>query len=298
MRSRSELAVHAVVVLSWAVLPITGGEAVADAVADADLALPVAAAVFLWAWWGATLLALLVPRTVSLTLARIGVPAAPVAIAGAVAATGDVGIPTAVGLTASVVATAVVLTAPIGHRFANGSAYGAEARYPLRPPIGLLLGPLPLTWLVVTAGVAAGPLLLAGGVWWAAVVATVVGWPAAWFATRTAHQLARRWLVLVPAGLVVHDPLAMADSLLATRTNLVHVRPAPVDSEAFDLTMGATGLALEVTLVEPQTILTQADRRSAGGSLAATRKVAAVLVMPSRPGAVLRSVAERRLPIA
>jgi hypothetical protein len=176
-------------------------------------------------------------------------------------------------------------------RFVDGSSYGEERRFPLRPPGVLLLGPIEVAWVVAVAGIVTGPLLLAAEVTVGGVVALVVGLPAAALMLRALHQLSRRWLVLVPAGVVVHDLLALRDPSLVLTRQVRSIGPAPSDTTATDLTAGALGLALEIDLAEPLKIAPTGRF----GLTDELRDVSAILVSPTRPGAVLRAAAERRL---
>ena len=294
------------VLAAWALLPVTAGEALADAVAERSDAVGLVLSVLLWATWTGGLVALLVPRTSSLTAARLVVPTAVPAVGWALATTDDAGPLALGGLVLAVAAGALVLTAWVGERFANGSSYGDERRFLLRPPIPAVAGPLELLWAAMVGAVAGGPLLLAAEQWVAGAVVTAVAVPLAWFGTRAAHGLSRRWLVLVPAGLVVHDPMALLDTVLVQRSQLARLGPAPADTTATDLTMGAAGLALELDLVEPTEVLALTARHLGEqavdvqpGLAEATERVLLqrLLVTPSRPGAVLRAAAERRLPV-
>lgn len=297
-RDRLDLVLLVVLIAAWGLLPFTGGDVLADALELRSRPVVVLSAVGLWAVWGASLLCLLVPRALSLTAVRVLVPTSVPAVGWAVLDRGDGSVLAVAGMSLAAAATALVLSAPVGDRFVNGSSYGAERRFALRPPGVLVLGPLVLLWALVVLGVAAGPLLLAAQAWVAGALALLAGWPLAFAASRRAHVLARRWIVLVPAGLVVHDPLGLASSLLARRGDLVHLGPAPADTDALDLTLGALGLAVRVELREPVEVLTTAARRAAGGSYTAAGESArAVLVTPSRPGLLVREAARRRLPI-
>jgi hypothetical protein len=291
------------VAVCWLALPFTAGDLLADAGARRSAAVQWVLAVGLWLGWGVGVGTIAIARTSSLTLARYVIPAGLAATVWAaldVGADGNrtLGVTGVAGLACAAAACALALTAPFGDRSVNGSSYGAERRFALRPPTAVVLGPLPVLWAVVIAAVAAGPLLLAARSWIAGAVVLVAGWALAPVVVRRTHQLARRWLVLVPAGVVVHDPLVLTESLLVQKGNLAGIGPALADTTATDLTMGALGLAIEVKLGEPSSILTNADRRAAGGSYtAAGTVVSAVLVAPSRPGAVMRTVAERQLPV-
>jgi hypothetical protein len=105
------------------------------------------------------------------------------------------------------------------------------------------------------------------------------------------HTLARRWLVFVPNGVVVHDPLTLVDPVLLRRVTVRSCGPATADTDAHDLTGGASGLALEVRLTEPVSLLPLAPRQ--GPTELAS--VTALLVTPGRPGRVLDEARRRRL---
>ena len=91
-----------------------------------------------------------------------------------------------------------------------------------------------------------GPLLLAAQQWVIGAVLTAVGLVVVLALARALHQLARRWVVFVPAGVVVHDPLGLVDPVLLPRGWVQGFAPAPADTDATDLTMGAPGLAVEI----------------------------------------------------
>ena len=61
--------------LSWALLPLAAGDALADALADWSRA-GVVATVLLWGAWAAGLVALLAPRPWGLTALRVVAPSA------------------------------------------------------------------------------------------------------------------------------------------------------------------------------------------------------------------------------
>jgi hypothetical protein len=274
----------------WLALALCLGPALSAWLDDASAPVQWVAAVGAWGAWLAVLVATLVPSTLSLTLVRLGGPAAAVAALGALVATGA-SAATVVGLVAGLVALLVCLAPETAEVFVDGSSYGDERRMPLRTPAALLAGPAELAWAVVVAGVAAGPLLLAARQWLAGAAALAVGLPLARVAVRSLHALSRRWLVFVPAGLVVHDPLALAEPILLARTALRRLGPAPADSDALDLTGGAWGLALEARLVGPITLTRLAPRRAP----VEVADVTALLVTPSRPGRVLEEARRRRI---
>ncbi len=112
---------------------------------------------------------------------------------------------------------AVVSSAEFGRAFAQASAYGHEQRYPLRPPPAYLV-----------AAAAAWMLMSGGRTGWAtcslprsngspalscaclAIIIAVWSWPR-W------HKLSRRWLVIVPVGVVIHDHLILGETLMLRR---------------------------------------------------------------------------------
>jgi hypothetical protein len=286
-----------VLVGAWGLVPLVAGPALADALDSRSHGFRSTASVGLWLIWALTLVATLVPRTVTLTLVRIVVPAAVVAAGWAAVATPSLGIDDAVALIITVVSAAIVLAPAVGDQFVNGSSYGDERRLPLRAPGVLLLGPIELMWMVVVAGAVAGPLLLAAGVWVAGAVTLVLGWIAAWWGSRSLHSMARRWLVFTPAGIVVHDQLSVVEAMLVLRNQVTSLGPALTDSPARDLTQGAPGLALELATREPVAISPTPVRRWRGQHPVVSEEVTSVLFTPSRPGVVLTEAAARQYPI-
>jgi hypothetical protein len=208
--------------------------------------------------WGAGIVAVLLPRSASLTLLRL------------------------LGLGALLPAAAV-------DAFVDGSSYGPERRFALRTPAALRLGPIQLAWLAIVAPVVAGSLLLAAGQWVGALVLLVgaaIGAPA----LRSLHQLSRRWVVFVPAGMVLHDPIVLSDAVLFPKRIVATLGPAPVAAvdRALDVTGQATGLVLELELTEDVTIALR-ERRTQSRTVDTDR----VLFTANRPGAVLTEARQR-----
>lgn len=276
----------------WLSLPLTAGTAFAEALDPRDRPVQVVASVLLWLGWAAAIVALLVPRTTSLTATRLLVPAAPAA-ALAAALAGPFTVADLVAVTFGLVAFGLLLLPATADRMVTGSSYGDEVRFLLKTPGPLLLGPLQLIWALTVAGTVTGPLLLAAGQWVAGGVAVVVGAGLVVVGVRAVHGLSRRWVVFVPAGLVLHDLTAMADALLVPRKLLGRIGPAPADTTATDLTLGSAGLALQLDLTEP-TVIAPRPRNPRRPTLEPIH-VTALLVSPARPGALLREARTRRL---
>lgn len=282
----------------WALLPFVAGPALADALDPVRRSTQVVASIGAWVAWGVVLGATLVPRTTTLTLIRIVTPASVLVTIGA-ALGAPLSASSVAGVGWSIAVTIIVLSAFTGELYVNGSAYGDERRLPLRPPAGLLIGPLWLAWIACLVGTAGGPLLLANENWIAGGVLLILGWPMAYVSARALHNLSNRWLVFVPAGIVLHDLLAVTDPVMVPRRMVRRLGPAPADSTATDFTLGSYGLALQVDLTEA-TPVTTAPRRTRPGQRPPleTIEVDALLFTPSRPGAVLREAATRRLAVA
>ena len=244
--------------VAWLLLPVTVGAAASRAGSDTSTAVHTVAAIELWALWAVGLVAALVPTTASLTVLRLLAPAPVLVAAVALVAHPDlVGV---LGVVMGAVVAVAVFRPGLGRVFCQGSAYGDEARYPLRPPGALVLGPLPLLWLFMAAAIAGGPLLLAARQWAPGVVVTLIAALALAVLPRRFHLLSRRFLVFVPAGLVVHDHLVLAETALFRWIEVRSVERALAGTTALDLTGGALGAALEVTLDGEQTIVRAAGR--------------------------------------
>ena len=277
---------------TWLPLPLLVGPALGDALDGTARAIQITASALAWGTWAAVLVAVLIPRTVSLTLLRVVAPLAlGVAIWAGVAGERTIVDALAVGWAA---VTLVAAFAPsTGDAFVNGSSYGDERRMPLRVPGSLLLGPLPLTWIASLAAPVGAPLLLAAEQWVAGIALAVLGGPAAVVSARALHGLSKRWVVFVPAGLVLHDLHALVDPVLFPRARVRRLGPAPAALDgARDLTQGALGLALELELAQDLELVP----RRPDGSLE-LEPVDRVLFTPTRPGALLQEAARRRLPV-
>jgi hypothetical protein len=322
--------------VAWLVLALAAGAPFGRALHGRSTAVVLVSAVGVWAGWAVASVALLVLRSSSLTAVRVLVPAGLVAVVAAflvadrTPGSNGIGVLDVVALAAATVATVAALAPWVAEGFVDGSAYGPERRSPLRTP-AVVLAVATVTWILVVVGVTAGPLLLAAKQWVVGGVALVAGGAVVAAGVRSLHQLARRWVVIVPAGLVLHDPLSMPEPQLFLHRGIGHIGPArvveplpapemaidhatPSDQEgqtdanasadadaarptgasvAEDLTAGASGLALELVLTEPVEVLVWSGR-----NVTTTRTVDRVLFTPVRPASVIAQARERRIPVA
>lgn len=273
---------------AWALLPFGAGPALGHALAETDRAVQLTGSIGAWAVWGVGLAAGLVPTTVSLTVWRLLAPG-PLAVALVATLHRADGAASVLALAHGAVVLALVFAGEVGQVFVQGSAYGDEHRYPLRVPGPLLLGPLPLGWALAGAGLVAGPLGVAAGRWWWAVPVTLVGTAWAVLFGLRCHRLARRFVVFVPAGFVVHDHLVMADTALFRAHELRGMRLAPAGTEAADATGKALGPAVEVHVDDAKIVLAGTRAKPGGTGL----HVRSLLITPTRPGRVLAHAATR-----
>lgn len=280
--------------VAWIVLPFTTGAAFSDMLQSWARAPQTVAEALLWIAWFMGLVALLAPRPWGFTILRV---VAPCATALAVVSAWSTPWPAAVLAIASVAfALLTSLSAPIALACAASTAYGPEQRFPLRVPISLLAGPLPVSVALIAAGVVCGPLLLANGDVVAGVAAVVVGVPVVGALARSLSALDHRWLVLVPAGLVVVDPLTFPDPVLLPREHIESMRRAPLDSrvatrDPSEILVGGAGRLL-ITCRDTGSFL----RRS--GRARVTIEADRLRVSPLRADAVLLAAVAHRITVA
>ena len=99
---------------------------------------------------------------------------------------------------------------------------------------------------------------------------------------------------MVPAGLVLHDPVTVVDPVLLRRQSVVRLGPALAGTDALDLTQKAPGLAVEVALNEEVPLALVRPGRRLGESTKASR----MLLTPTGPGALLEEARRRRFPVS
>ncbi len=275
--------------VAWALLPVAVVASIAAGLDSRSDAVASTVAIGLWIGWAVALGAYFVPSAITLTTVRILVPVSIVAIA-IIGPIGEFDVGDGLALAAAIVATALCFLPAVGAAFLHGIAYGDEVRVALRAPGVLLIGPIQVSWAVLIAGATVGPLLLAAQQWVIGAVLTVAGLVIVFALARAFHQLSRRWVMFVPAGVVLHDPLGLLDPVLVPRGWVRGFGPASADTDATDLTMGAPGLAVEIALTQKIEMIRRVGRSGARPVVAT-----AVLVTPTRPGVATEIAAERRV---
>lgn len=286
MRTRAVWILRAV----WFLLPLTVGQSASDAVASADAAVPRVMTAGLWVLWAVVMIASMLPVPFTLTTIRIIAPGVvPLSIWTVVDSGGSA---LSIVALAHALATAVVASnALVGDRFVDGGSYGDERRMLLRPPVPVVLVVAPALWVMMVAALAAGPLLLAAERYAAGSLVTVAG-AGLWFVgARALHQLARRWIVFVPTGFVLHDHMVLTEPVLFRRTAVERLGPAIDGTPARDLSNRAAGLLLECELTDPAPL---GLRESA--AVASLTDVRRFLFCPTRPGELLDEAERRRFP--
>ena len=271
----------------WLAMALLGGAAFSDALSDRSRAVQVVGTAVLWALWAVVALALLVPSTVSLTVTRMIVPGA--LVVAVVAAFHADAVEIVLCLAPAIAMCAIVAAAELGEAFAQASAYGDERRFVLRPPVAFLL-PAVVSWLLWCACVIVGPLAVAAENWLVGVPVTVAAVVLSWFLARRFHRLSRRWLVLVPAGVVIHDHVVLAETAMFLTSAVTSASLALAGTEAADLTGPAAGHAVEVALRDADTVVLAPTRAKPNGTALHVRSV---LVAPSRPGRALAEASAR-----
>lgn len=279
--------------LAWLLVAVLGGSAIDSAVADRSSAVRWVAAIGSWTIWAVVALALAIPAVRSLSVARIVAPVG-VAVGIAAAIAGAPATDLLLLWLPVFAAVAAVFTPEFGIAYAQASAYGDEHRFPLRAPAATAVVAV-VVWLAWTPLVVAGPLLLAAQSWIAGAIVSVAALCGTYFLVPRWHRLAQRWLVLVPAGLVVRDPVVLAETLMLRTAEIRNISLALADTGAADLTGPASGYAVEVTTAGTVTAVFAGSRSQPEGRAV---HLTAFLVAPSRPGRALDLARGRGLPVA
>jgi hypothetical protein len=279
--------------LVWVALPFTLGPALGAALRPHSDPVRLTALAMAWVAWTIVLVGTLVPLPVGLTVLRMIAPAvAVVAVVAAVTNRPSAGA-SALAVAWALVVLVVAMAPATGVLYVNGPAYPNERRYPLRIPGPLSLGPLELAWALTIGPLLIGGLLVAAKAWVAGGVALGAGLPVTYVLGPAIHRLSQRWVVFVPAGVVLADPLTLGEPVLFVRELVETLRPAAADSDSLDLTQRAFGLPLELVLWEKVPLVVVKPGLKGGEQGSSAR----LLFTPTRPGRVMAEAAARRIPV-
>jgi hypothetical protein len=274
------------------VVAVLGGSALESAVDGRSAAVRWTTAIGGWTLFAVVAIALLIPAVISLTVSRVAAPLALVATVGTAVAGSPAADIALLGVPA-LVAVAAIFSAEFGRWMVQASAYGDEDRLPLRSPVPAGAAAV-VSWLLWAPALVFGPLSTAAGNWVLGIPLTGIAVAATIFVGPRWHRMSRRWLVLVPAGLVVHDPVVLADTLMVRTDQILGLGLARADTEAADLTGPASGYAVQVDTAETvSTVFAFTPHEPNGQAIHMT----GFLVAPSRPGQALRLADGRGLPI-
>ena len=233
----------AVIAIAWVVLALSSPWAT---LAD-DVSGPTEVVLTSWGWllWTLVMIALLVPSPVSLTAVRC---CAPVAVVSAFLAVSPLAV------FSSIVALVIGFSPLFADVMVQGGAYGEEQRFSLKTPVPSMV-PTTIAWGVLASSTIGGTLLLAAESFMWGVPVTAIGVILASRVPRLLHRHARRWLVIVPAGIVVHDHLVLAETIMSPRSKVERIEFVSNTGDTADFTGGVAGGRLAVYLRESDKVV-------------------------------------------
>ena len=270
---------NSVAMAAWVALALSSPwQTIAD-----DASRSVAWVVLTWGWflWTGVGASLLVPSPISLTIMRTVVP---LSVVVSVVASQPLAV------FCSVVAL-IVCTSPVFvDAMVQGGAYGDETRFALRTPLPYVV-PAVVAWLLYTAALIGGSLFLAARQYIFGAVLVAIGIIFSRTIPRRLHRLARRWLVLVPVGIVVHDHLVLHETIMAHSGKILSVTRTSDVGEAADLTGGVVGDRITIALTEADKVVLSAITAKALGTTEALH-VKMFCIAPRRLNAALSAITQ------
>jgi len=280
---RLEDALHLVMRILLSCLPFIGAE-VGGLLDDRSDAVQITGTALAWAVWGVVVIASYISHPITLTVLRIGIPVV-TGLKIFFAVTQGFSGSQIISAAVSVAVLLLSFSAEIGGIYVQASAYGDEKRFALRPPV-VLVAPILLSALVADLSFIALPLLIAARNWSVAAVALVGLYLSVRYLLPRIHLLSRRWLVFVPAGVVVHDEIALSINLMIKKQDLVQIQLARDNSAAADLSALTWGVPLEFSFNKPLDVALTSIGAKHLNSVSAIHATS-IIIAPSRPGAVL-----------
>lgn len=209
-----------------------------------------------WALWGLGTLAIFWLSPYSLSALRMVAPLATAGLVGFLFTSlstfndvtlSDVAWPL-VGVAIAVLAFVCIFLPAFGLLHVQASAYGDEKRLLLRVPAAQI-APIAVSYLVMVAFPVATLFALGGEVWWLAALCLVPTVLIFRVIPKRLHRFSRRWLVVVPAGVVVHDELLLAETFMVRTTAVTRVELNATSGEALNLTGDAAGVRRHTVLI-------------------------------------------------
>jgi hypothetical protein len=207
---------------------------------DYSSAVGVVLTVWGWLFFLAVAIGALVPSPLSLTVTKC---ITPLMVLCAFMAASPAGV---FGALAAFIITWSALFADV---MVQGSAYGEETRFALRTPVPYW-APTVLAWSLLTGSLLGGSLLIAAEAYFVGAPLLLVGVVLARTVPQRLHRLSRRWLVIVPAGVVVHDHLVLAETMMSMRSKILSISKVAASGETADFTGGVAGPRIAVHLKE------------------------------------------------
>ena len=276
---RPERIVVSVVIVAWVTIAIASPwQTIAD-----DASRSVSWVLLTWGWllWTSVAASLLVPSPTSLTIVRIIVPlSVVVSIAGS----------QPLAIFCSVVALIVCASSVFVDAMVQGGAYGEETRFALRTPLPYVV-PAVIAWMLYTTSLIGGSLFLAAQQYVVGAILVALGILLSRTIPKRLHRLARRWLVLVPVGIVVHDHLVLHETIMAPSGKIQSVTRTSDVGEAADLTGGVIGDRITIALTEADKVVLSAITAKALGTTEALH-VKMFCIAPRRLTAALSAITQ------
>ena len=198
-----------------------------------------------WLFFLAVAIGILVPSPISLTITKCITPI--MLLCSFVAAS-------PVGIFGAVAAFIISWSALFADVMVQGSAYGEETRFALRTPVPYW-APTVVAWALLSGSLLGGTLLIAATNYLFGAPLLLVGLLLARTVPRRLHRLSRRWLVIVPAGIVVHDHLVLAETMMSMRSKILSITKVAASGETADFTGGVTGPRIAVQLKEADKVV-------------------------------------------
>lgn len=209
-----------------------------------------------WALWALGTLAIFWLSPYSLSALRMVAPLAAAGLVGFVFASlstyadvalGDVAW-SLVGVAVGVLALVCIFLPAFGLLHVQASAYGDEKRLLLRVPAAQI-APIAVSYVVMAAFPVATLFALGAEVWWLAALCLVPTVLIFRVVPKRLHRFSRRWLVVVPAGVVVHDELLLAETFMVRTTAVTRVELSATSGEALNLTGDIAGVRRHMVLI-------------------------------------------------